>query len=49
LSEAERVQLKRSSFKRAAVENWVESWMWQSEGGSEEMARKELDFMRDLK
>jgi hypothetical protein len=29
-SEAERVQLKKSSFERVIVENWVEFWRWQS-------------------
>jgi hypothetical protein len=26
LSEVERVQLKKSSFERVVVENWVEFW-----------------------
>jgi hypothetical protein len=30
LSEAERVQLKKGSFERVVVENWVEFWRWQS-------------------
>jgi hypothetical protein len=30
LTEVERVQLKKSSFERAVVENWVEFWRWQS-------------------
>jgi predicted nucleic acid-binding protein len=30
LSEAERVQLKKSSFQRVIIENLVEFWRWQS-------------------
>jgi hypothetical protein len=30
LSEVERVQLKKSSFERVLVDNWVEFWIWQS-------------------
>jgi hypothetical protein len=29
LSEVERVQMKKSSFERVAVENWVEFCRWQ--------------------
>jgi hypothetical protein len=29
-SEVERVQLKKNSFERVVVENWVEFWRWQS-------------------
>jgi hypothetical protein len=29
-SEAETVQLKKSSFELAVVVNWVEFWRWQS-------------------
>jgi hypothetical protein len=30
LSEAERVQLKKSSFELVLVKNWVEFWRWRS-------------------
>jgi predicted nucleic acid-binding protein len=29
-SEVERVKMKKSSFERVSVENWVEFWRWQS-------------------
>jgi hypothetical protein len=42
LSEAERVQLKKSLFERVAVENRVEFWSRQA-NVREKIARKELD------